>query len=88
MRVLGGAIAQSALKRCAETAHPPLGGGHPRVDLPWRLVPYMLRMPTLELGDPVMLGVFMEAGDPPLHGSTHESPRRPLSDPTRRTALS
>jgi hypothetical protein len=40
----------------------------------------MLLMPTLELGDPVMLGVFMEAGDPPLHGSGDEGPQRPFSD--------
>ena len=42
-------------------------------------MPYMMLMPTLELGDPVMIGVFMEAGDPPLHDSGDESPHRPLS---------
>ena len=47
----------------SEEALPAFGSDDPGAIHPGRIVPYVLRMPTLQIGDPVELLVLMETDD-------------------------
>jgi hypothetical protein len=59
--------AQHATERGADAARPSGGRGNPFADLPGRIMAHVLRVPALEIRDPVALRVLMESGDPARH---------------------
>src|SRR6185437_797960 len=61
-------IAFEALKRRADHALPPRGGGDPWTADPGRIVTHVLVVSAVELGHPVLLLVAMVTGDVALHG--------------------
>ena len=58
----------AARQRLSHPPGAPFRRRHPLPHLPGRVVPHVLAVAALELGDPVSLLVLMEAGDPALHG--------------------
>src|SRR5687767_314501 len=60
-------IAQHALELHPEPCRAPLGAGDPVANLPWRVVPDVLAMAALKLGDPVSFVVLMISDDRLLH---------------------
>lgn len=47
---------------------PPLGTQHPGTNLPGRIVPHVLGVPALQVGDPVPLVIEMKTHDAPFQG--------------------
>ena len=56
-------LAAPAKEWCADVFGPSLLVENPGKDLPWRIVPDVLRVSALELCDPFVLKVLMKAGD-------------------------
>lgn len=61
-------LAKVAIERLAQARVTPLLGDDPGSLLPWRCVTHVLRMPALEVGDPVALRVLVVANDVSLQG--------------------
>lgn len=49
-------------------------GQHPGPLLPWRRVPDVLRVSTLEIGHPLLLVILVEADDPPIRTHPRSQP--------------
>jgi hypothetical protein len=58
-------------------------GEHPFADLPGRVVPHMLRVATLELGDPVPFVILPEPDDSSIHSPStmRGRPRDAVAEP-------
>lgn len=64
---LGAFVATAALQDAAQAAPPALVGRDPSPNLPGWVVPHMLRVPALELRDPVLLLVLVVPHDSTVH---------------------
>ena len=74
-RLLGGARrrAKATFQARSEVLGPARLRRHPRPYLPRRLVAHVLRMPTLEVGDPGAIGILMKSHNPSLHQPPNET---------------
>ena len=55
----------NAPKRDTDVGGPAFGREDPGAQLPWRVVTHVLRMPTLEVGNPVTVVILVEADNAP-----------------------
>src|SRR5262249_35816371 len=67
-RFLGAFLARQLFAELSRTA---FRSDHPGPILPWRMVAHVLRMPALEVGHPVAVGVLMKGDDFSLWRRTH-----------------
>jgi hypothetical protein len=58
-------VAQKALERRADSCCATLDANDPWTDLPRGIVAHVLRMPALQLGNPMTFLVLVEGHDPP-----------------------
>ncbi len=65
----GRGAALLAVEFRADAAAPALGGDDPRPVDPWRAMPHVLRVPALEIRDPVVSLVFVKTYNPSFHDS-------------------
>jgi hypothetical protein len=63
-------VAFFAVKDRAQTAPAPLARNHPLPVHPRRIVPHVLAVPAVQVGNPMALLVLMETDDLALHGGT------------------
>ena len=67
----------------SQKSGPALGRQHPRTHLPRRIVPHVLPVPALEIGDPVPFLVGMKPDDFPGDGLVHQFTNAPIRQLTK-----
>ena len=63
----GNLLTEDAVQRRPEKAFSSLRGDNPGAELPRGVVPHVLRVSALQVGDPVLLHVLMKTDDATVH---------------------